>query len=89
MSNFFERLPIEEATQMEQLSRLMYELRENRNELLRRYEAGDEAILLEKIVSGAVPEHPAYDHYLGALTIAQTREAVSGELKKLLEKLGG
>lgn len=89
MINFFERVPFEEAAQMERLSRLMYELRENRNELLRPYGVGDEASLLEKIVSGAVPEHPAYEHYLGALTVSETREAVSAELKQLLKEMGG
>lgn len=89
MTNFFEHIPFEEADRMERLSRLMFELRENRAKLLRQYNVGDEAGLLKQIVSGVVPEHPAYDHYLGALAIAQTREAASEALKNLLKEMGG
>ena len=88
MINFYEHLPIETTTEMEQMSRLMFELRENRNLLLRQYDVSTEPALLEKIISGEVPEHPAYEHYLGAQTLAKTRELVSTELKQLLKELG-
>lgn len=89
MNKFFERLPLDAATQMEQLSRLQYELRENRSVLLSQYDVADEAALLELIVAGSIAEHPAYEHYLGACVIAKTRDEVNAELKSLLKELGG
>lgn len=89
MSSYFERLPLEAAEQMEGLSRLAFELRENRKALLRQYGVEDEAGLLERIRAGAVAEHPAYDHYLGARILEQTREAVRAELQVVIAQLGG
>ncbi|HEY6896154.1 MAG TPA: hypothetical protein VI279_02750 [Rhodocyclaceae bacterium] len=89
MSYFYHGLPPEAAANMDQLSRLMYELRENRNRLLRHYQVPDEAALLARIEDGSIAEHPAYEHYLGAKTIAQTRAAVNAELKALLKNIGG
>jgi hypothetical protein len=89
MSQYFERLPVDAATEIEELSRLAYELRENRRGLLGRHAAEDEAALLHRIVAGELPEHPAYEHYLGALALADARNEVLDELKALLERLGG
>lgn len=61
-------------------------LREARKEILARYEVESEAALLEKIRSGQVDEHPAYDHYLSALILEQTRQHVRGDL---LARFGG
>lgn len=63
-----------------------YVLRESRKAMLARYEAADEAFLLEKIRRGEAQEHPAYDHYLGALIVEQTRQFVRADM---LEQLGG
>lgn len=57
-----------------------YMLRESRKEVLRRYAVDSEAGLLEKIKNGEVCEHPAYDHYLSALILAQTRMQVRSEM---------
>jgi hypothetical protein len=57
-----------------------YVLRESRKALLKRYEVEDEAALLEKIRSGQVREHPAYDHYLSALILEQTRQCVRADM---------
>lgn len=84
MTSFFQNLPLEAAQQIEQLSRASFELRESRSRLLRQYGAADEAALLEEIRAGRLPEHPAYEHYLGVRILAQTREAVRGELRALL-----
>ncbi len=85
MPNFYQNLPLESAQRIEQLARLIFELRESRAGLLRRYGVEDEAALLELIRSARLPEHPAYEHYLGARVIAETRKAIRGELKALLE----
>lgn len=57
-----------------------YMLREARKEVLRRYAVDSEAALLEKIKNGEVSEHPAYDHYLSALILDQTRMQVRSEM---------
>lgn len=57
-----------------------YQLRESRKSLLQRYEVDSEEALLERIVSGAVDTHPAYEHYLSARIIEQTRDQVRAEL---------
>jgi hypothetical protein len=86
MSSFFDKLPIETATVIERLSRLMYELRENHAQLLAQYDAADEDALLERICDGRVAEHPAYEHYLGARILAASRDAVRAELQDLLKR---
>lgn len=90
MANFFERLDPEAATELELLSNLIYELRENRHAVLRPYGTEDEAALLLQIESGAAAEHPAYEHYLAARILADTRETaravVASRLKEARRK---
>ncbi|WGG49984.1 hypothetical protein [Rugamonas sp. DEMB1] len=57
-----------------------YQLRESRKSLLQRYEVDSEEALLERIVGGAIDTHPAYEHYLSARIIEQTRDQVRAEL---------
>jgi hypothetical protein len=76
MDSFFKNLGYDAATELESLSRLIYELRENRNAILKPYGAADETALLRQIQGGAVAEHPAYEHYLAARILADTREIV-------------
>lgn len=89
MSNFFEKLPFEAAQQLEQLSRIAFELRENRKRLLQPYAVESEEALLALVCSGAVTEHPGYDHYLGARILSKTQEAVRNQLKVVMVELGG
>lgn len=89
MSNFFEKLPFEAAQQLEQLSRIAFELRENRKRLLQQHDADSEEALLALVRSGTVAEHPGYDHYLGAHILSTTREAVRSQLKTVMVELGG
>ncbi len=84
MTNFFDKLPFETAARMEQLSRLMYELRENRARLLAQYAVTDEAQLLAHIRDGHIAEHPAYEHYLGAQVLRESHDAVRDELRGVL-----
>jgi hypothetical protein len=76
MANFFENVDPETAAELDQLSRLLYELRGNLGAVLGAYGAADPAALLHQIESGAVSEHPAYEHYLSARILAETRETV-------------
>lgn len=87
MSNFYDKMPFETAAHMEQLSRLMYELRENHAQVLTQYGIADEAALLEYIRDGRIAEHPAYEHYLGARILAASRDAVRAELQALLDSM--
>ena len=86
MTNFFENLEPDEATEIEQLSKLVYELRENRIAVLKPYGAEDEAALLQQILAGTVGEHPAYEHYLAARILADTRETVRALVGERLKK---
>lgn len=61
-------------------AKTLYALRESRKALLRQYAVAGEAELLEKIRSGEMREHPAYDHYLSVLIIEQTRLQVRAEM---------
>lgn len=61
-------------------ARTNYVLRESRKAMLKLYDAEDETALLAKIRSGQVDEHPAYDHYLGALILEQTRLFVRADM---------
>lgn len=81
MSNFYDKLPFETAADMERLSRLMYELRENRKTLLAQYEAADAAALLAGIAGGRIAEHPAYEHYLGARILDATHDTIRAQLR--------
>lgn len=76
MTNFFESLDYDTAEEIQQLSKLMYELRENHTSVLKLHGAEDEAALLLQIQDGATDEHPAYEHYLAARILADTRETV-------------
>lgn len=86
MPEFFEAVPFETATEIEQLSRLAYELRENRKAILQFHDVADEAALLQKIQTGTVAEHPAYEHYLAARILADTRETARAALAERLKE---
>jgi len=87
MPAFYDNLSAEDVETLDRLARLLLELRESRRQLLARHGAEDEAELLERIRRGEVPEHPAYEDYLGARLIADTREAIRAELKDYLLQL--
>lgn len=86
--NFFETLPHTEAVEIERLSRLIYELREHRKNILGSTGAADEAELLERIAQTAVPEHPAYEHYLAARILADLHDTARAVLAERLREHG-
>ncbi|MEO6145657.1 MAG: hypothetical protein ABIT70_01140 [Sulfuriferula sp.] len=87
MSNFFENIPYEEAEHIDRMTKLTFELRENRLEVLKRHSVADEAQLKQTIVEGAAPEHPAYEDYLSASILDATREVIRHELNAYLKGL--
>jgi hypothetical protein len=86
MANIFENLEPDVAAELELLSRLIYDLRENRIAVLKPYGAEDEAALLQNIQSGTAAEHPAYEHYLAARILAETRETARAVLAERLKE---
>ena len=85
MANIFENLEPDVAAELELLSRLIYDLRENRIAVLEPDGAEYEAALLQNIQSGTVAEHPAYEHYLAARILAETRETARAVLAERLK----
>ena len=61
MDNFYSSIPPEQAQDIEQAARLMYELRSARDNLLAQLGAADTSQALECITRGDLPEHPSYE----------------------------
>lgn len=87
MPSFFESLEPEVAAELEQLSRLMYELRDNHNTVLASYRADNATTLLARIQAGEVDEHPGYEHYLSVRILDTTRETVRTVLRERLKEV--
>lgn len=87
MNPIYDALPPDVATELQPLSRLIYETRENRRQVLQAFDAQDEASLLTRITSGELAEHPAYEHYLAARILADTQEAARGVLNERLKEV--
>ena len=75
MAEFFGNIEMDVALSLERLSRLSFELREARAGLLRYHGVADEAALRDRIVTGAIAEHPGWEHLLAARILDDTREA--------------
>lgn len=60
-------------------ARTMFALRESRKHLLKQYGLDSEDALLQRIRSGELAEHPAYEHYLSARITTQVRDAVRAQ----------
>jgi len=85
MKSYFEGLDYDDAELIESLSRVTYVLRENRKALLEQHGVEDEQALLDKIKAGEIAEHPAYEHYLSARILVDTRNTVRDELNHILQ----
>lgn len=80
MADIYADLEPERAMALQSLARLAYDTREARAGLLRYHDVGDEEALLARIVDGVLPEHPAYEHYLAARILEQTRQAARAQI---------
>lgn len=81
MPGFYENLSSQDVVTLDRLARLLLELRESRQTLLDRNGVTDEQALLDRTRAGVLPEHPAYEDYLGAKAIAAATEAIRAELR--------
>jgi len=88
MHDFYKGMDHAQAETVEALSRLMHELRQHRQGLLQQHGVEDEAAVLAGIANGSIGEHPGYDHYLSARTLADARQLVRAELQTLLATIG-
>jgi hypothetical protein len=86
MNGFFDKLPVEDAERIEALSRLMFELRENRAKLLSAQGVNDDEALLARLRKGEIDEHPGYEHWLSARILDELREAVRTEMASALHE---
>ena len=87
MTHFLEGISPEDADSVDRLTKLTYELRENRKRLLQAYGAIDETRIEEGIRNGSLEEHPAYEHYLSAKILEMARESIRNDLKTYLKEL--
>lgn len=87
MDPIFDALPPDDALDLQRVTRLIYEARENRRAVLAAMGASDEAELLARIAAGSIDAHPAYEHYLAARILADThataRAAVASRLQEI------
>src|SRR5690606_4608175 len=78
MEPLYDALEPEQATEIEQLARVMYEAREQRRMILEQYHTDDPAEVLARIAAMTAAgecEHPAYEHYLAVCILDETRNA--------------
>lgn len=86
MDPLYDKLPPEIALEVELASRLSYETREHRRQVLDAMGVADEAALLASIVAGQIAEHPAYEHYLAACILRDTHAAARQAMAEALQE---
>lgn len=84
MKLFFAGMNAEQAVGIDLAAKAAFDMRENRKSLLQKHQVGNETELLEKIRSGALEEHPAYEDYLSAKILRDAYEGIRAELKEHL-----
>lgn len=80
MDPFYTDISPDDAIEIEQLARLMYDLRSARDKLLGQLGAADAAEVLTRITSGELLEHPSYEHYLSLRVLADLQGQVRSDL---------
>jgi len=84
---FYDNLSAEDVDTLNRLTQLLHELRDSCTALLARHGAEDEEALLAMIRAGEAGEHPAYEDYLGARSIAMLRETIRADLKDYMLRI--
>jgi len=86
MRDFFDDVEPNLKNRLSDVYDEMLVLREHRASLLEPYGLGRTDELLDKILSGKIAEHPAYDHYLAVQSINQELEPMREKCQKILEE---
>lgn len=89
MDSFYRNVSADAALEIEQIAKLMYEVRAFRDNMLAQLGAADAEQALECIANGDLPEHPAYEHYLSARILADLHTQVRAELAARVEEVQG
>ena len=87
MSDFFESLDMDVKKEMSTIYNEMIDLKEHRRLLLEPYRVDRVEDLKEKIDSGEIVEHPAYDHYLAILSLNKELEPMREKCVAIMEKV--
>lgn len=84
---FFENLPVELSTEINNMYQEMTDLKVHRDTLLDQYRLNfTKEELLEQIMSGDLEPHPAYDNYLAVLAINGEIEIIREKCRKIMEE---
>jgi hypothetical protein len=87
MNPIYDTVPPQDALELEQVARLIFEWRENRRKVLNAVGASDEAELLARIARGDIDEHRAYEHYVAARILAYTHAAARQVVGSRLQEI--
>ena len=87
MSDFFDNFDMDVKKEMSEIYNEMIELKEHRRLLLEQYRLDRVEDLKEKIDSGELDEHPAYDHYLAILSLNRELEPMREKCMAIMEKV--
>ncbi|MDT8318032.1 MAG: hypothetical protein RQ824_08595 [bacterium] len=87
MNDFFDSLDMDVKKEMSAIYNEMIELKEHRRLLLEQYRLDRVEDLKEKIDSGEIGEHPAYDHYLAILSLNKELEPMREKCAAIMEKV--
>ena len=89
MDPIYSTMPPEDALEIEQIARLMYEVRTARDNLLAGLGAADPEQALARISKGELAEHPAYEHYLSARILTDLGTQLRADLAARIEESQG
>lgn len=91
MEPLYDALEPEQASDVAQLARLMYETREHRRQILEEYHSNDADELIARVralAAAGEAEHPAYEHYLAVRVLDDTRSAARALMAARLKDEG-
>lgn len=88
MSDFWANVAPQLAEEVGARSLALYRWRDSYRQLADRYQVNDAAVLYERVLSGEVSEHPAYEDYLAMRVLQQGMNLLRQEMSALLARGG-